>query len=258
MANHEVFNAYRSHASGHRISTNTALQTAILSQYPDHCLTATSHDLIKYADAGHASAIVVQDGPPNLFNRDYDSNLRRSNDGDPSTMLKTVIVFAFYDYSWQGHEYRVLVAEGQNSLLSGPCDRRFYILSKPHAGEVAGKSLSKAADELILAVGIWVENSDDEVWVFDQGRWVKDKALWVGAQDADFDAIIMPPEMKSAIMRDVMGFFDAKEHYREFGTPWKVISLFRSVSNTELSLARLNFPWAAGKWKDYDSESNNA
>ncbi len=34
--------------------------------------------------------------------------------------------------------------------------------------------------------------------------------------------MILGDEMKGAIMSDVAGFFDAKDAYAEFGTPWKV------------------------------------
>jgi hypothetical protein len=221
----EIFNSFRHHTSGQRIHTVSALASAIATAYPDHCIVTTSHDLIKFAKAGHATASLAQDGPPSLFSRVYNPSLRISNDDDPHTLLKTGIVFAHYEYTWHGAEYLVFVAEGQsnlNPMADDNCDRRSYILCKPAQGEIAGKSISRAADELILAAGIFAEKSDNEVWVFDQGSWTKDKSLWVGAQGADFGSIIMPADMKESIVRDVDGFFDAKEHYREFGTPWKV------------------------------------
>lgn len=55
-------------------------------------------------------------------------------------------------------------------------DRRFHIVSKPSDYEVAGRSISAAADALIMAVGQWTENSD-EVWVFDMSSWQKDRNL---------------------------------------------------------------------------------
>jgi transitional endoplasmic reticulum ATPase len=223
----EIFNAYRHHAAGQRVHTVSALASAIAAEYPDYCIVATTHDLIKFANnTGQASADLVQEGPPSLFLREYNSTLRVTNDDDLHTLLQTSIIFAHYKYTWSDNEYLVFVAEGQDSLtpiVTPGCGRRSYILSKPAEGEMAGKSISKAADELILAAGIFAENSNDEVWVFDQGSWKKDKSLWVGTQGANFDSIVMPGDMKESILRDVDGFFDGKEYYREFGTPWKVM-----------------------------------
>lgn len=57
-------------------------------------------------------------------------------------------------------------------------DRLFFIVSKPADGEIAGRSISAAADAHILAAGVWIENSDEEVWVFDMSSWQKDR-IWL-------------------------------------------------------------------------------
>ena len=59
-------------------------------------------------------------------------------------------------------------------------------------------------------------------WVYDQGPWTKDKELWQAVQGSQFEDVILDEAIKRAIIRDVIGFFDAKKDYLEFGTPWKV------------------------------------
>ncbi|KAF2456616.1 P-loop containing nucleoside triphosphate hydrolase protein, partial [Lineolata rhizophorae] len=223
----ELYVTYRSHNSGSRIHTDTTIQSALLEQYPDKCLTCTHCDLIKFAEEGNATAAIVKDGPPRLFRRDFapaNNTIRLAGDR-VFGRLNTQVTFGCYDYVWtdpNGQEltFLIYVVEGQSNL-GGICDRRYYILKEPAEGEVVGQASSAAADELIMAAGIWSERSHNEVWVFDQGRWLKDKALWAAVQDAEMDDIILDEQMKLSITRDVLGFFDAKDVYAQFGTPWK-------------------------------------
>ena len=113
------------------------------------------------------------------------------------------------------------------------CDTRYYLLNNADddgPGAAAGKNLttkmSQTAHDLILAASIWAEKSHEEVWVFDQGRWSKDKELWQAVQGVRYEDVILDEAVKAAIMRDVTGFFDAKKDYLEFGTPWKVCLLY--------------------------------
>ena len=111
----------------------------------------------------------------------------------------------------------------------GSCDTRYYLLDKASDDEIIAMTrknptmtISQNAHDLILAASIWAEKSHEEVWVFDQGRWSKDKELWEAVQGARYEDVILDEAVKGAIMRDVIGFFDAKKEYLEFGTPWKV------------------------------------
>ena len=223
-----VYDVYQTHASGHRIHTDTSIQAALLTQYPHHHLATTQCNLIKYATAGHATATLTDDGPPHIRSQTFEPALHRRDDDKPAGNLKTNITFGRYDYLWRDHAYLLYVVEGQNNPMSG-CDTRYYLLDKAADDEAiaaVGKNLtttiSQNAHDLILAASIWAEKSHEEVWVFDQGRWSKDKELWQAVQGAQYEDVILDEAVKGAIMRDVIGFFDAKKEYLEFGTPWKV------------------------------------
>jgi hypothetical protein len=48
-----------------------------------------------------------------------------------------------------------------------------------------------AARELILNAGLWNNNLHDEIWVYNQGFWQKDYALWQSIQTADWKDVIL-------------------------------------------------------------------
>jgi transitional endoplasmic reticulum ATPase len=217
-----AFNAYFSHSSGQRIHTDTVIQRVLLDQYPNHCLTVTNCNLIKYAKAGHATIRLAGNEVPHIFHRDYEATIGELDDEYPSGMLKSTTIFACYNFDWRGHSLLVYVVEGQDAPMTRRCEPRSYILTKP-SSELPIEHLNDTiADSLIRAAGIWEERSDNEVWVYDRGSWVKDRELWLNVQHASHDDLILPRDMRTALQRDILGFFDAKQHYREIGIPWKV------------------------------------
>ncbi|KAI9836884.1 MAG: hypothetical protein M1819_001049 [Sarea resinae] len=211
------YDAYEEHTSGHRIHTASAIHIALRKAYPNHCITACSCDLVKYANSGHAVADLAEDEPPNIRSRVFEAARRRTFDDDPG-QLRDAVLFGRYDYRWEGHKFLVYVVQGETFAR---CDNRTYILSEPERGQAANRSVSQSADALILAACAWAERSHEEVWVYDQGRWNKDKELWKAVQDKNFDDIVLEGTLKSSIMRDMVGFFDGRKLYAEYGAPWK-------------------------------------
>lgn len=67
-----IFEAHRSHTSGARIHTDSAISHAISEAFPENCLTSTQCNLIEFAEAGHATMKIVGDGPPLLLSRSYE------------------------------------------------------------------------------------------------------------------------------------------------------------------------------------------
>lgn len=67
----------------------------------------------------------------------------------------------------------------------------------------------------------WTAELHDEVYVFDQGNWFKDKSLWTAVQTATWNDVILDPEMKDNIIKDVEGFFASRAIYEEYSVPWK-------------------------------------
>lgn len=96
------------------------------------------------------------------------------------------------------------------------------MLSHASNNEEEGRTDSGTGKTLVLAASIWSEQTHGKVWVYDQGWWSKDRELWQLAQTARWKDVILDDGVKTAIMRDVADFFDAKHAYAEFGLLWKV------------------------------------
>lgn len=75
---------------------------------------------------------------------------------------------------------------------------------------------------LLLAAGAWADQLHEEIWVYNQGLWRKDHALWKEIQKADWKDVILNDVFKKALQKDVYGFFTSETIYKELGIPWKV------------------------------------
>ncbi|KAL0562813.1 hypothetical protein V5O48_019265, partial [Marasmius crinis-equi] len=74
---------------------------------------------------------------------------------------------------------------------------------------------------LLLSVGNWASKLHNEIWVFDQGYWRKDPNLWYEIQKAEWKDVILKDEFKTSLQKDVYGFFDSEDLYKDLGIPWK-------------------------------------
>jgi hypothetical protein len=78
----------------------------------------------------------------------------------------------------------------------------------------------------MYAAASWAMESQDEILVFNHGRWEKDKELFKSVKSTSWEDVILEQEMKTSLVKDVEGFFDAKEIYKDLNVPWKVRDIF--------------------------------
>lgn len=74
-----------------------------------------------------------------------------------------------------------------------------YILRKRDHKIVGGRCT--ATDELIAAATKWNNNVYDEVLVFDQERWTKNKEPWASIQNASWDDVIIDKDKEETLTR---------------------------------------------------------
>lgn len=79
----------------------------------------------------------------------------------------------------------------------------------------------QATNDLLIECGSWSNALHNEVWVFDGGYWQKSKDLYEAVQKSSWDDVILPAEMKKAIISDVEIFFDGQDDYEKLRVPWK-------------------------------------
>jgi transitional endoplasmic reticulum ATPase len=75
---------------------------------------------------------------------------------------------------------------------------------------------------LLLAAGLYQDKLHDEVWVFNQGFWNKDRGLWQEIQKANWKDVILKDAFKKSLQKDVYGFFSSEDVYKKLAIPWKV------------------------------------
>lgn len=202
-----VFNGVLAHASAEFAWTDFAIATALRTAYPNHPLTVTvtkEANILKFAKAGHASYMPL----PEIFTFDNHKFRPAAKRGMPAS-LKQVLRFAGYMYTWQDKTFTVYQASWPLNRFISEDTTKTYILGE-------------GAHELVLAAGSWGQELHDEIWVFDETHWKKDKQLWEGVQGSSWDDVVLPPGVLEELRSDVEGFFQAMETYTSLGIAWKV------------------------------------
>ncbi|KAF4948583.1 hypothetical protein FSARC_13703 [Fusarium sarcochroum] len=213
-------NSYFKHSDGKRINTDLVFTSSLKKQYPELDLVVVPQysdmgsrcDLLAFASAGHATMTPVQDKgdlPSSLEWTVYLPPARRM-DGNKGYLGETVI-FGKFLYQWKGEEFIIYLVDGRDGSESYPEIRNNYILTAD----------VYKAEQLVLAVGSWGSDLHNEVWVFDQGFFQKDRELWESAQKSTWEAVILDKEMKKSLINDHISFFESRQTYTGLGVPWK-------------------------------------
>ncbi|EJC98776.1 P-loop containing nucleoside triphosphate hydrolase protein [Fomitiporia mediterranea MF3/22] len=81
--------------------------------------------------------------------------------------------------------------------------------------------MKSAGHNLISEVYRWAGALKDEMWVFQDGGWSKDKPLWGAIRDATWDEIVLETEFLEGLRRDTQTFFANRKIYKNLGVVWK-------------------------------------
>lgn len=213
----DPYKDYITHGTGQRPQTLSVELKAIRAKYPDRAVTVTNGrvcDLLAFADAGHAKAVPLSD-TESVTQRMYFPPLRRN--ADAKGTFGEQVMFAAYDYEFQGKDFVVYVVTGQDGNMMM---RMGFIVSPPGSKQV-GTNNDADADALVEAATRWFNSTHNEILVFDRGFWLPDKELFESIQDATWSDVILDQAKKNALINDVDSFFNGEKHYKEFSVPWK-------------------------------------
>ncbi|RMI99755.1 hypothetical protein CDV36_015982 [Fusarium kuroshium] len=193
--------SYLNHSDGKRINTDLVFTSALKKQYPELDLVVVPEysnegsqcNLLTFAGAGYATLTPIQDKgdlPSSLEWTVYLPPARRM-DGNKGYLGETV-VFGKFLYQWEGEEFIVYLVDGRDGSEPYPEVKNYYILTT---------NVYKA-DQLVLTVGSWASDLHNEVWVFDQGFFEKDRELR-GYEEVAHNS------------------FESRQTYARLGVPWK-------------------------------------
>ncbi|KAL2266845.1 hypothetical protein VTJ83DRAFT_4122 [Remersonia thermophila] len=204
------------HSSGSRVNTDATIARAIKDEYPHLRLVIVPSygvDLLGYAAAGYASYTMLDHSGRELATSlvwtSYIPPSRRI-DGNPGALAREAL-FAKFLYQWENAEFILYLVDGRDGTGPYPSVRNHYLLTSDTA----------KADALILAAGQWGSELHEEVWVWDNGMWIKSAELYQSVRNASWDAVILDEGMKQAIIDDHQSFFDSRDTYTRLRVPWK-------------------------------------
>ncbi|KAK8048216.1 hypothetical protein PG994_009946 [Apiospora phragmitis] len=210
------------HTNAPRINTDAFISRSLKEHYPNLELSitpASSCELLAYARAGFASYEPVDEDDkfcgkksklPSSLQWDIYVPPARRLDGALGGLGEQVL-YGKYQYKWQGQEFLVYLVDGRDGVSAYPTVRNYYVLtaSRPRA------------QQLLLEAGRWGADLHDEIWVYDQGRWQKDRELYASIQKTSWDQVILDAGMKQALIDDHVSFFESRDTYARLQVPWK-------------------------------------
>ena len=212
----QTTHAFFEHSTAKRINTDAVIAAALKEQYPSFdqvIIPSYGADLLGFAASGRATFCLLEPGsddiPSKLIWKRYVPPSRRI-DGNPGGVAQD-IYFGKLMYRWEDEEFVLYVVDGRDGSSSYPQVRNYYLLTTD----------THKADALILAAGQWTNELREEVWVFDGGMWRKSAELYQSVMKSSWDAVILEPAMKEAIIRDHLSFFDSRDTYEQLKVPWK-------------------------------------
>ena len=205
-------------------STELDIFCSLQTRYPEWTVTMApaSTGLIEYAKAGQAVAILDIEGQKLLSRLKYEpsKDVRSVPEHQPGEYREQV-EFGRYDYHWHGRSFIVYLfcTDWYEDTVSDSARNTFFILHR-REGDRIQVGGSVAAKELIAASSGHSAHLDEgDILIFDDDVWKKDTKLWRSVQKAKWEDIILDQSLKDGLTRDVEGFFDHRDDYKQFDVP---------------------------------------
>ncbi|KAF9247382.1 P-loop containing nucleoside triphosphate hydrolase protein [Melanogaster broomeanus] len=194
-------------ASAKHVNAELTASDALRKLYPGHSLVIS--DDYRLNILSFPGVHVEPHSPSEVVTNTLFASLpRRIGDNVPGKLLDSVI-FGTFKATWKNQEFLVHVAR----VPSGSFVKTVHFIL--HAGPEG------PARDLILSACLFTDQAHDEIWVFNQGFWSKNKALWLELQNSSWDDVVMKEESKKALQKDIYGFFKSEMIYKNLSLPWK-------------------------------------
>ena len=228
QAHTSVFQDFQQHCTETRLYSEVAIVSALRARYPNFTVevTPSSTNLIEFAEAGLAEATL------DLSTDELFEIRACAPASDPFSRgigkLESEIVFGKYDYKWNTESF--IVYKAQWGKYYDTVQMSFILHENDLAATSSGRS--KASDDLIMAASQYASELHDEILVFDQEKWTKNRELWTSVQHSSWDDVILNPVLKHKLLTEVESFFDCRDMYHDFSVPWKVRPLVQILLGT--------------------------
>lgn len=148
---------------------------------------------------------------PTIVESETHSLMHYVEDWETETMvLYANEIAGVFEFTYDGTEFRVF----KTTWTINHQPFSLYHIVFPGADDSVGQNLVKA-------VFAWSNELKEEMWVFEGGRWTKDKELYAAVQGSSWDDVVLEEEFKDGLRRDTQTFFASKVVYESVGVTWK-------------------------------------
>lgn len=115
--------------------------------------------------------------------------------------------------TWQGEDFLMI----RNSYRSQYCDvaAHWFVGTSEESTRALAALCMRATHAL-----------SDEILVFQSGSWFPDRELAKSLSGMTWDDVILPAQVKQQVIKDTVGFFEAREDYERHAIPWRRGVLF--------------------------------
>jgi transitional endoplasmic reticulum ATPase len=218
-----AFEKWTAHGSRDRVSTELSIQAILSKVYPTYHITRTTPakcDLVGFAKAGYATSNSDR-------KESYDATrlYKAPKLHEEQAELEDDVKFGAWRYTWDSIDFLVYEI-GFPDFLQRP-HKYLFVLAPDTTPQQDGHN--SATDRLLLAAGDWTKALHEEIYVFDDSKWTKNKALFKSVQTASWNDVILEPEVKANLLQDVETFFDNRSLYQAMNVPWKRGVIFHGV-----------------------------
>jgi transitional endoplasmic reticulum ATPase len=211
------FDAFNTHGSRIRVNSEVALQAALRDVHrPDHVtwVKAENCDILGFAEAGHAKARISDGDDTYTLIRKYQIPARSLD--DPEGSVDDRVLFAQWEYEWHGRSVTCYKFRWVDKAWA---PREYYAFVTDTSNVVANHCTY--TEDLMKACGAWTQELHDEVYVYEDGDWEKNKTLFKAVSKSSWDDVIIDPAMKKDIIKDVESFFGSRSTYSQYNISWK-------------------------------------
>lgn len=145
------------------------------------------------------------------------------------------------EFEWEGTKFLVYKFAWTMSMGHPKALYDFVFGEENRHGEASIGAKEKTDSEgqrLVTEVYKWQTSLKDEMWVFQDGAWQKDKEMWKAIRTCSWDDIVLEKQFQEGLVRDTETFFSSQEIYKSLGITWKrgMPFLTRSIRSSILQL----------------------
>lgn len=232
------FSDAKAYLSQPNVSKELAFLYILQKHYPRSTVTVTPEatNFRSFAEAGQAQATLDTTSGAFAAWRVYAPPTGRSS-AEPGKFSDERVQFGKYDYTWNELSFIIYEATFMNEYHRFESESTFYFIIYETDDPPWQNGRPKAVDDLIAAATQYSSDVHNEILVFDQEAWSKNRDLWNSVQGSFWDDVILDDSLKSSLVTEVESFFDSRADYEKFAVPWKVLR--RSFITPDRSLHTL-------------------